>query len=331
MNLLLKPNQKKQLLPILLTSSLKAAMRKIFLSGFIFFVSLQVSSAQELNARVTVMANQVGTNVARSTFTTLQTALTNFLNTRKWTTDVFAPNERIQCNFLLTLEPTGDLNVYDASLAIQAARPVFNSSYLAPLVNYKDDKVKFKYVEFQQLEFNDNRVTGPDEQASNLTAVFAYYAYMVLAFDYASFSPHGGDALFQKAQNVVNNAPDGRGISGWKAFDGVRNRYWLVENMINSRYSVMHDVYYGYYRQALDKMYDDANAARAAMVNVLRQLDTYNTDNPNTMINQFFFQGKSDELINLFKKAVPQDKAAALEILPKLDITNAAKYREGLK
>lgn len=319
------------MLPILLTSSLKAAMRKIFLSGFIFFVSLQVSSAQELNARVTVMANQVGTNVARSTFTTLQTALTNFLNTRKWTTDVFAPNERIQCNFLLTLEPTGDLNVYDASLAIQAARPVFNSSYLAPLVNYKDDKVKFKYVEFQQLEFNDNRVTGPDEQASNLTAVFAYYAYMVLAFDYASFSPHGGDALFQKAQNVVNNAPDGRGISGWKAFDGVRNRYWLVENMINSRYSVMHDVYYGYYRQALDKMYDDANAARAAMVNVLRQLDTYNTDNPNTMINQFFFQGKSDELINLFKKAVPQDKAAALEILPKLDITNAAKYREGLK
>ncbi|MFZ1528446.1 MAG: DUF4835 family protein [Ferruginibacter sp.] len=306
-------------------------MRKTFFAISILLLTVQVSIAQELNARVTVMAGQVGPNVNRNTFTTLQTALTNFLNNRKWTADVFAPNERIQCNFLLTIEPTSDQNIYDASLAIQAARPVFNSNYLSPIINYKDDNIKFKYVEFQQLEFNDNRVTGPDEQASNLTAVFAYYAYMVLAFDYASFSSHGGDVYFQKAQNVVNNAPDGRGISGWKAFDGVRNRYWLVENMINSRYSVMHDVYYGYYRQALDKMYDDANAARTAMVNVLQQLNSFNTDNPNTMINQFFFQGKSDELINMFKKAMPQDKAVALEILPKLDITNAAKYREGLK
>ncbi len=306
-------------------------MRKTFFAIIFILSSGTVSFAQELNARVTVLANQIGPNVNRNTFTTLQTALTNFLNNRKWTSDVFAPNERIQCNFLLTVEPTSDQNVYDASLAIQAARPVFNSNYLSPLINYKDDKIKFKYVEFQQLEFNDNRVTGPDEQVSNLTAVFAYYAYMVLAFDYASFSSHGGDTYFQKAQNVVNNAPDGRGISGWKAFDGVRNRYWLVENMINSRYSVMHDVYYGYYRQALDKMYDDANAARTAMINVLQQMNSFNTDNPNTMINQFFFQGKSEELINMFKKAMPQDKATALEILPKLDITNAAKYREGLK
>lgn len=165
---------------------------------------------------------------------------------------------------------------------------MFNSSYICPLINYKDDNIKFKYVEFQQLDFNDKRVTGPDELASNLTAVFAYYAYMILGFDYASFSMHGGDANFQKALNVVNNAPDGRGISGWKAFDGLRNRYWLVENMTNSRYAIMHDIYYGYYRQAFDKLVEDEKEARNAMLAVLRKMQTYSTDNPNTMIGQFF-------------------------------------------
>ena len=305
-------------------------MHKVYIT-FIALLFAFTGRAQELNARVTVMANQVGTSVNRSTFTTLQNALINFLNNRKWTPDVFAPNERIQCNFILTVEPSGETNVYNASLTIQAGRPVYNSSYICPLINYKDDNIKFKYVEFQQLDFNDKRVTGPDELASNLTAVFAYYAYMILGFDYASFSLHGGDANFQKALNVVNSAPDGRGISGWKAFDGLRNRYWLVENMTNSRYTIMHDIYYGYYRRAFDKLVDEEKEARSAMMDVLRQMQTYNTDNPNTMIAQFFFQGKSDELINIFKKAPQPEKAAAAEILSKIDITISSKYMEQLK
>lgn len=109
-----------------------------------------------------------------------------------------------------------------------------------------------------------------DPLVSNLTAVFAYYAYMVLGFDYDSFSLHGGDPYFQKAQNIVNNAPDGRSITGWKAFDGVRNRYWLVENMLNTKYAAMHDIYYEYYRKGLDKMYEDENIGRAAMLQVLK-------------------------------------------------------------
>lgn len=305
-------------------------MRKIY---FFFWAILFAFSgnAQELNARVTVNASQVGNEVNRSTFTTLQNALVSFLNNRKWTSDVFTPNERIQCNFFLSVQSTGEANVYDASLTIQSARPVYNSSYLCPLVNYKDDNFKFKYVEYQQLDFNDKRVTGPDELASNLTAVFAYYAYMILGFDYASFSLHGGDAYFQKALNVVNNAPDGRGISGWKAFDGMRNRYWLVENMTNSRYTVMHDIYYGYYRRSFDKLADEEKEGRSAMLAVLRQMQTYNTENPNTMIAQFFFQGKSDELVNIFKKAPQTEKSEAADILSKIDITNSSKYKEQLK
>lgn len=305
-------------------------MRKLFFLSLLFFTS-QLLRAQELKATVSIVSSQVGTSVSPSVFRTLQTALNNFINNRKWTSDNFLPNERIDCNFLLNLEPTSETNVYNASLTIQAARPIFNTSYLSPIINFRDESITFKYVEFQQLDFNENRVTGSDAQASNLTAVFAYYAYMILAFDYDSFSSHGGDPYFQKAQNIVNNAPDGRGISGWKAFDGVRNRYWLVENMLNSSYTIMHDVYYNYYRLGMDKFYEDETTARAEVMNVLNLLNNFNTDNPNKMINQFFFQGKSTELIKLFSKAPQQDKARASELLQKMDVTNANKYKDELK
>jgi Domain of unknown function (DUF4835) len=305
-------------------------MQKINLLLVLAFVC-KISAAQELKANVTVVSSQVGNNVNQNVFRTLQTALTTFINTRKWTSDNFAPNERIECNFLLNLQSTGDLNVYNASLTIQAARPVFNTSYLAPIINFKDDNIIFKYIEFQNLEFNDNRVSGSDALVSNLTAIIAYYANVILAFDYASFSPRGGDPYFVKAQNIVNNAPDGRGISGWKAFDGVRNRYWLVENMTNSRYTIMHDVYYNYYRLGMDKLYEDENAARSEVMNVLNLLNNFINDNPNKMISQFFFQGKATEMIKIFSKAPPQDRTRASEILQRLDITNANKYKDEMK
>jgi Domain of unknown function (DUF4835) len=305
-------------------------MRKlIFL--LLLFLSAIVSRAQELRATVSIVSSQVGNSVNPGVFRTLQVALNNFMNNRKWTQDNFLPNEKIDCNFLLNLEATGDANVYSASLTVQAARPVYNTSYLSPIINFRDEAVTFKYIEFQQLDFNENRVSGSDATISNLTAVFAYYAYMILAFDYDSFSPKGGNMYFQKAQNIVNNAPDGRGISGWKAFDGSRNRYWLVENMLNSRYTIMHDVYYNYYRLGMDKFFEDENTARAEVMNVLNLLNNFNTDNPNKMINQFFFQGKSTELIKLFSKAPQQDKARASELLQKMDITNANKYKDELK
>ena len=305
-------------------------MNKIIVC-ILFCFAVTTTNGQELNAKVTVVATRISNVVNRNTFNTLQTALNNFLNNRKWSTEPYAANEKIDCNFLLNLDQTSELNVYQASLTVQAARPAFNSSYLSPLINYKDDNIIFKYVEFQILEFNDNRVSGSDALVSNLTAVLAYYAHLILAFDNDSFANHGGDIHFQKALNIVNNAPDGRGISGWKPFDGIRNRYWLVENMTNSRYNIMHDVYYSYYRKALDKMYEDENLARTEMLNVLNLLVNFNNENPNTMINQFFFQGKSTELIKIFSKAKPQEKIQAREILSKLDLTNSLAYKEQLK
>lgn len=305
-------------------------MRKLFVL-LVLACLTRTATAQELKANITVNSSQVGNNVSPNVFRTFQTALNNFLNNKKWTPDVFQPNERIQCNFILNVRPSGETNVYNASLTIQAARPVYNTSYQSPIINFQDENITFKYVEFQQLEFNESRVTGSDALVSNLTAVLAYYCYMILAFDYDSFSPKGGDPYFQKAQNIVNNAPDGRGISGWKAFDGVRNRYWLVENMINSRYTMMHDIYYNYYRMGMDKLYEDETAARVEIMNALNLLNGFITDNPNKMITQFFFQGKADELIKVFSKAPQQDKIRVSEMLQRLDITNASRYKDELK
>jgi len=296
-----------------------------------FLMCINFVNAQELDARVAVNSNAVSSNVNKSVFQTLQTSLNNFMSNRKWTTDTYLPNEKIECSFLLILQPTTDDNVYSATLTIQAARPVYNSTYLSPLINFQDKDIEFKYVQYQELDFNDNNVSGADAQASNLTAIFAYYAYMVLAFEYDTYSPKGGDAYFQKAQNVVNNAPDDRTIVGWKPFDGIRNRYWLVENMLNDRYTVMHDVYYNYYRTGLDKMYDDDKAGRAGVLNVLNELNSFNSDNPNTMINQFFFQGKATEMIGIFSKAMPDDKARASELLQKLDLTDAERFKSELQ
>jgi hypothetical protein len=302
------------------------------LASFIFsLLVIQYCNAQELRARVSIASNRIGTNVDKKTFQTLQTELNNFINNRKWTTDNFGPTEKIDCSFLLNLEQGSDPNVYKASLTVQSARPIFNSSYASPLINFQDNDITFKYVEFQQLEFNDNRVSGTDALASNLTAAIAYYVNLILGLDYDTFSKRGGDAYFQKAQNIVNNAPEGRNILGWKPFDGTRNRYWLMENLLNSRYTLIHDAYYNYYRLGLDNMYDNEVKGRSEVLNVLNVLNTFNADNPNTMILQFFFQGKSEELLKLFSKAPAPDKARALEFLQKLDVSNASKYKEGLK
>lgn len=309
-----------------LNTILSRATIVLVLALFIF-----TANAQELRARVSVLTNQVASNVDKKVFTTLQTALYNFINTRKWGTDAFQNEEKIDCSFLFNLQSTSDLNVYKATLTVQSARPIFNSTYLSPIINFQDNDLTFKYVEFQQMDFNENRVSGIDPLASNITAVVAYYIDLILALDYDSFAPRGGDAYFQKAQNIVNNAPEASNLIGWKAFDGVRNRYWLMENLLNSRYNLIHDAYYNYYRLGMDIMYDNESAARTQILSVLSLLNDFNTDNPNTMILQFFFQGKTQELIHLFSNAAPADKAKALDLLIKVDVSNANRYKDALK
>ena len=287
--------------------------------------------AQELQAKVSVSAQQVGTNVDRTIFTTLQNQLTTFINNRKWSNDAFQAQEKIRCTFLLTVQSVSTDNVYKASLAIQVARPVYNSSYQSALINYQDADVEFKYAQYQQLEFNENRVQGTDALSANLTAVFAYYVYMILGFDYDSFSPKGGQDFFNRAQNIVNNAPEAKEITGWKSFDGLRNRYWLAENILNTGYNEIHDIIYNYYRQGLDNMYQNNQTPRTNILNALSSLQAFNQQNPNTMIEQFLVQNKSQEFIGAFLKAAPEQRAQAVQILTALDVSNAGNYKQQLQ
>ena len=287
--------------------------------------------AQEINAKVNVVYAQIGSTVDKKVFQTLQTSLNAFLNKRKWTSDLFEPNEKIECSFLLNLQSVVEPNVYKGTLTIQAARPVYNTNYLSPLVNHIDNNIIFRYVEFQPIEFNENRVAGTEPLAGNLSALFAYYINIILGLDYDAFAPRGGDAFFQKANAIVSAAPDGRFIEGWKPFDGQRNRYWLSENLQNSRYALVHDAIYTYYRQGMDKMIENENDAREQVLNAISMLNTLNAETPNLMIMPFFFQGKTDEVIRLFKKGSLQEKARVIDICTRLDISNASKYRQELK
>lgn len=307
-------------------------MRNILiLIVFAFCTLSHPAQAQELQAKVSVLASRVSSTVDKKVFITLQTQLNNLMNNRKWTTDQFQPNEKIECSFLLNIETALEPGIYKATLTVQAARPVFNASYQTALVNFIDPDVTFKYVEFQPIEFNENRVQGTDAAASNLTAIFAYYAYMIIGLDYDSFAPKGGDPYFRKAQNIVNNAPEGKNLSGWRLFDGQRNRYWLNENLVNTRYNVIHDVLYSYYRSGLDKMFGSEPEARNNILQSLTQLQAFNKENANTMILQFFTQGKVQELIGIFKKATGEQKAKAVELLSELDIVNASRYKQELR
>jgi hypothetical protein len=304
--------------------------KPVFFAG-ILLIAASVSRSQELNARISVNASQVSSQVDRKVFQNLQTGLNNLLNNRKWTNENIQPNERIECNFLLNILQAQDDNVYKASLTIQAARPVYNTNYQTPLINFIDESVTFRYVEFQPIEFNENRVAGTDALSSNLTAVLAYYVYVILGLDHDSYALRGGDPYFQRAQAIVNNSPEGRDITGWRAFDNLRNRYWLMENLINNRYALVHDALYSYYRLGLDFMYENEVEARGSILNALNLLNTLNNDIPNTMIVQFFFQGKSDEIIGVFKKAPPAEKLRAQEMLMRLDISNSNTYKQELK
>lgn len=302
-------------------------IKKIFLLPLLLFV-LQSIQAQELQANLTVMANRVSTEVDKKVFQTLQTALTNFLNTRKWTSQTYQPHEKIKCNFLVNIDQEVGQNVYKASLTVQAARPVFNSTYESPLLNLQDNDVVFRYIEFQPVEFNENRVQGNDPLSANLTAVLAYYVNIILGLDHASFSPRGGDLYFQKAQTIVNNAPESRDVSGWKAFDGQRNRFRMVENLTDNRFTLIHDALYTYYRLGLDQLTENEEEARNGVLNALNYLTTLNKDQPNSMIMQVFFQGKSNEIAKLFTKGNPEMKVRVRDMLVKLDLTNASVYKD---
>lgn len=289
--------------------------------AFLFFILLSTSSfSQELNCKVQVLSQSIqGTD--KRVFETLQTAIFELMNNRKWTNDAFQNSERIDCSILINITERPSTEEFKGTLQIQARRPVFKSSYNTVLLNNNDNDFQFKYLEGQPLEFTENL------HLSNLTSVLAYYAYLIIGLDYDSFSPDGGTLYLQKALAIVNNAQSGSDI-GWKAFDGSNNRYWLINNMMDASFVSLRDCMYKYHRLGIDLMADNKDAGRAAILESLEELKKVHQIKPLSYSLQVFFNAKSDEIINIFSGSFSDEKAKIVNLLNEIDPTNSNKYQK---
>ncbi len=293
-------------------------MRKFLF--ILFILVLKISFSQELNCKVQVLSQSIqGTD--KRVFETLQTAIYEFINNRKWTNDAFKNIERIDCSILINVTERPSTEEFKATLQVQARRPVFKSSYNSVLLNYNDNDFQFKYLESQPLEFTEN------VHLSNLTSVLAYYAYLIIGLDYDSFSLDGGTPYFQKALAIVNNAQSGSDI-GWKAFDGSKNRYWVINNMLDASFVSLRDCMYKYHRLGIDMMAENKESGRTAILEGLEELRKVHQIKPLSYSLQVFFNAKSDEIINIFSGAFPDEKAKIVNLLNEIDPTNSNKYQK---
>ena len=306
---------------------MSARLLKIYSFFLLAFLVGSRGNAQELNCKVKVMHDKIQ-NTDPALFTAMEKTITEFVNTRKWTADEWNPAERIDCNILinLTTRDATDQDLYSGTFSIQATRPVYSSGYTSPIMNYMDRDLVFHYSQYSQLQFDDNRITGPDPLMSNLTAMISYYAYMVLGFDYDSFTPVGGNNLFKKAQNIVNNAPEQGGIRGWKAFEDKRNRYWIVDQILSPRFDSLRRYWYSYHRQGLDIMYNKPAEGRAKVLAGINTMSQLQKENPGSSIIQFFFNAKSDEIMRILSQAPREERARLVPLLSAMDVANSTKY-----
>ncbi len=305
-------------------------LRRLFNIILLVACSCIGAYAQEFNCKVTIMHDKInGSGVDPQLYTSMQKAILDLVNTRKWTTDEFAATERIECNIFINLvsgNVNGDPNTFSGTFSIQASRPVFNASYTSSIVNFVDKDFTFKFSQFTPLNFDDNRVNGVDAVSSNLPAVVAYYCYLVLALDYDSFSPNGGTTYLKRAQNIVNNAPDGKGISGWKAVENNRNRYWIVDQLLNQRFQEVRNFWYSMHREGLDSMSMKPNESRNRILTNIKKLYQVNRENPSSILMQFLFNAKSDEMLRLLEATPKQERGQYITLLAQLDVANSQKY-----
>lgn len=303
-----------------------------FLFTLLLGALLSISvTAQELSATVTIQSSKVDNQVDPKLFSQLQIQLKDFLNQRKWTSDNFSLEEKIDCSFYITIESVVSPGVFDAKLSVISNRPVYNANYTSSLLNMQDASFTFKYQLSQPIEFNENRVQGADALEANLTATLAYYVYVILGLDYDSFSLKGGAPYFSKALNIVYNAPEGSGIAGWKSYDGQRNRYVFIDNLTKSGYDPIHQVLFSYYREGLDQMAEKPEIAKTAVLNALMSMQELTEANTNMMIVPILMQGKFSEITGLFSNADKSIKKQVLTTLSSIDIANLNKYKDILE
>ncbi len=275
-------------------------------------------SAQELNCTVQINSDQIE-GTSKSVFTTLQSAITDFMNNRQWTEMTFTNQERIECtlSFIVT---NYENDVMTTELTVQSRRPVYNSGYYSTLFNFRDTEVEFEYREYDRLEWVENTFT------SNLISVLAYYAYIIIGLDMDSFSRLGGTPYFQKAENIVFSAQS-TDYSGWKAeLANSKNRYALVSNLMDETFKNLRNYFYEYHRLGLDEMSTNSTNGRTRIAEGLPLVRTANRAKPSSVIVTVFMDSKSDELVNIFSEGTQEEKQNAAEILSDISPTRSSDW-----
>lgn len=282
----------------------------VSLAGGLLCCSPFTISAQELQAKITINHAQIS-DTEKGVFDNLQQTLQQFVNNRQWTHLQFQKNERIICNFNITVTKYDrDQNLFTCKALIQANRPVFNSAYTSTLYNNVDDNFTFRFAEYDQLEFNEQQI---DNQ---LTALFAYYAYLIIGIDLDSFAPKGGEDILQRCMNLTNNAQN-LDYPGWKAFSDDRNRYAIISDYLDGALEPFRQLQYDYYRKGLDEMANNAERGRTEITAALETgLKKAKENRPLSLLPQIWTDFKKDELANIYRgKGTQKEKESIYELL----------------
>ncbi len=278
--------------------------------------------SQELNCTVDVNFQQIN-GVDPAVFQKMKKDIFDFMNNRKWSTDVYTQPEKIECDFFITISKMGEDNAsFTASLLVQSSRPIYGTNLKAPMLAIQDDNFGFTYSLNQALEYSDN------EAISNLTSVLAFYAYIILAYDYDSYALKGGSDFLLKAQNVLNNNAN---QAGWTAGNSNLGRFWLIENLLNPVYEPLRICNYNYHRLGMDIMSTDLAAGRQVVTDALKLLDSVNKRKPNSYSMKVFFDAKNRELVSLYSDETVTDRQAIVDYLTKIDPGNGVRYSKILQ
>jgi len=300
--------------------NLKGVSLKVLLLSLALVCVCSVDGfSQELNCLVTVNVGPKVQTTDRNVFKDMKNALQLFMNTRKWTTDTYRVHEKIACSILININEMPSIGIFKASVQIQSARPIFNSTYSSLLLNFGDRDWEFEYIESQPLDFNDNTFTN------NLTSMLGFYAYVIIGMDSDSFSELGGTPYFQKAQTVVNNAQSGN-REGWQALGSNRNRYWLSENLINGQVTDLRRAMYTYHRLGLDVFDKTPDQSREAILKGLKDIKKVRDINPSSILVVSFFDAKAKELSNIFSEGDLQVRRQAYDLIIAMDPINKGSY-----
>lgn len=290
-------------------------MKKIVSSFLLLFVG--VVQAQQLNCTVQINSDKIA-STNNQIFKNLKTSISDFVNKTDWTGDEVKQNERIECSMVIIIN-TYDSNQFTASIQVQSTRPVFNSTYASPVFNYMDNEFSFRYIEFENLQFN------PSNFDSNLVSVLAYYSYMILGFDADTYSLKGGNQNYEVAQQILSVAQQS-GYKGWNQTDGNQNRYFLVTDVLSGTFDAYREALYQYHREGLDNMSTDVKASKEKIINSINTLSAIYRVRPNAFLTRVFFDAKVDELVSILSGGPRVPLSETIDTLNRLSPLNTSKW-----